>query len=176
MLCFLVFVSYYATYTFLTHAEPSGPIGCERIGTLKIKCCQEHIINRSPSNPAGPLVNYCTDCDIGPGGEPNYQNCSERYIQMFEQDPNPQPPTKPPFSERIPPGVIGETQPLTEQDQNGINQNVPYQQDFAGQLHSSETLGGDNVADDEQNKDFSALSDENNRDVSTIDKENDTNS
>jgi hypothetical protein len=51
----------------------------------------------------------------------------ERYIQMFEQDPNPPTPPKPPFSKRIPPGMIEQTQPLTQQNLNGINENVPPQ-------------------------------------------------
>ena len=150
------------------------PIGCERTGTLKVKCCQESVINRSPSNPAGTVVNYCTDCDIGPSGPPNYQNCSERYVQMLEQDPNP-PPPKPPFSERILPGVIEQTQPLTQQDPNGINENVPPQQQFTEQLSSSETLEGDDVANNEQNNDFTQ-SEENSGEVSVNDEQNDTNS
>lgn len=109
MLCFLVFVSYYTTYAFWAHAAPSGQINCKRTGTLIVTCCQDHIINRSPSNPAGTLVTYCTDCEVGPGGQnppAPLRNCGERYIQVFEQDPNPPPPPKPPFSEQIPPGVI----------------------------------------------------------------------
>jgi len=156
-----IFSSYYATSTFLAHA--AAAMGCERTGTLKVTCCQEHVINRSPSNPAGTVVNYCTDCDIGPGGEPNYQNCSERYIQMFEQDPNPSPPpTKSPFSERIPSGVIEQAQPLTQQNPNGANDNVPPQQDFTEQLSSSGNSVDDSVGDDEeQNSDNNAESEEN---------------
>jgi hypothetical protein len=71
-------------------AEPSGKIGCERTGTLKVKCCQEHIINRSPANPAGTLVNYCTDCELGPGGTyDSIHNCSERYIEAYLEQPPP---------------------------------------------------------------------------------------
>jgi hypothetical protein len=73
--------SSYSFSSFWVFAVPSGPIGCETAGTLKVKCCQYHIINRSPSNPAGTLEAYCTTCDIGPGGPPNYQNCSERELQ-----------------------------------------------------------------------------------------------
>jgi hypothetical protein len=86
--------------TFQALAEPSGPVGCERTGTVKITCCQEHIINRSPANPAGTLVTYCTDCDIGPGGMGNYINCSERYIKMGAE----QPPITPP------PGAVARLQ------------------------------------------------------------------
>jgi hypothetical protein len=147
-----IFGSYYATSTFL--ASAAVPIGCERTGTLKVKCCQEHVINRTPSNPAGTIVNYCTDCDIGPYGEPNYQNCSERYIEMFELDPNP-PPTKSPFGEHVQPGVIEHAQPLTEQDSTNIDENVPPQHEFTEQLSTSETLEGDNAANNEQDSDFS---------------------
>ena len=170
LLCLSMFGSYYTTSTFLAHA--AVPIGCERTGTVKVKCCQEHIINTSPSNPAGTLVNYCTDCDVGSGGV--YQNCSERYVEMFEQDPNP-PPPNPPFSKRIPPGVIEQTQPLIQQDPNGINENVPPQQQFTEQLSSSETFEGDDVANNEQNNDFTQ-SEENNGEVSVNDEQNDTNS
>jgi hypothetical protein len=81
--------------TFRVLADPSGPISCFRTGTVKITCCQDHIINRSPANPAGTLVTYCTDCDIGPGGQlvSGATNCSERYIKMgLEQPPVPVPP------------------------------------------------------------------------------------
>ena len=91
LLFFLVFVSYYTTYAFWAQAEPSGPVGCERTGTVKVTCCQEHIINRNPTNPAGILVTYSTDCDIGsgggkPSGSEGYKNCGERYLLMFEKD------------------------------------------------------------------------------------------
>ena len=92
-------------------------------------------INRSPSNPAGTFVTYCSDCDVGPGGV--YQNCGERYIQMFEVDPN-TPPTNPPFKERIPPGVIEKAQPLTQQNPTGVDENVPSEQGFTEQLSSSD--------------------------------------
>ena len=169
-------MSYYTTYAF--YAEAAGPIKCNRTGTLIVTCCQDNIINRSPSNPAGTLVTYCTDCEVGPGGQDPpapLRNCGERYIQMFEQDPNPPPPPKPPFSERIPPGFIEQAQPLTEQNPNGANDNVPPQQDFTEQL-SSEILEGDNVADNEQNNDFSTLSEENNGEESINNEQNNTNS
>jgi hypothetical protein len=96
---------------------------------------------------------------------------------MFEQDPNQPPPPKPPFGERIPPGVIEQTQPLTQQNPNDINENVPPQQEFTEQLSSSETLDGDNVADNVQNNDFSARSEENNiEDESSNNEQNKTNS
>jgi len=176
LLCFLVFVSYYTTYAFW--AEAAGQINCKRAGTLIVTCCQDHIINRSPSNPAGTLVTYCTDCEVGPGGQDPpapLRNCGERYVQMFEQDPNPPPPPKPPFSERIPPGVIEQTQPLTQQNPNDINENVPPQQEFTEQLSSSETFEGDDVANNEQNNDFTQ-SEENNGEVNVNDEQNDTNS
>jgi len=178
LLCFVVFVSYYTTYAFW--AEAAGQINCKRTGTLIVTCCQDHIINRSPSNPAGTLVTYCTDCEVGPGGQDPpapLRNCGERYVQMFEQNPNQPPPPKPPFSERIPPGVIEQTQPLTQQNPNDINENVPPQQEFTEQLSSSETLEGDNVADNVQNNDFSAQSEENNIDgESSNNEQNNTNS
>jgi len=177
LLCFLVFVSYYITYDFW--AEGAGPINCKRAGTLIVTCCQDHIINRSPSNPAGTLVTYCTDCEVGPGGQDPpapLRNCGERYVQMFEKDPNQPPPPKPPFSERIPSGVIEQSQPLTQQDPNDINKNVPPQQDFTEQLSSSETFEGDNVADNKQNNGFSTQSEENNGEERINDERNDTNS
>jgi hypothetical protein len=65
-------------------AEPSGPIDCRRTGTVAVTCCQEHIINRSPSNPAGTLVKYCTDCNIyyDQAGDWHIKDCGERYIAM----------------------------------------------------------------------------------------------
>lgn len=80
-----------SSITLLVLAEPSGPVGCERTGTVKVTCCQEHIINRSPANPAGTLVTYCTDCDIAPGSTA-FVNCSERYIRMGIETPVPVPP------------------------------------------------------------------------------------
>jgi len=172
LLCLSIFGSYYTTSTFLVHAAVA--IGCEKTGTLKVKCCQEHIINKSPSNPAGTLVNYCTDCDVGLGGVK--QNCSERYIQFFEQESNP-PPTKSPFKERLPSGVIEQSQPLTQQNPNGVNENIPSQQEFTEQLSSSETLEGDNVVENVQNNDFSEQSEENNiEDESNDNEQNNANS
>jgi hypothetical protein len=83
-----------SSITLRVLAEPSGGISCQRTGTLIVTCCQDHIINRSPANPAGTLVTYCTDCQVGRGGtgEPLY-DCSERYIKMgLEQPPVPVPP------------------------------------------------------------------------------------
>jgi hypothetical protein len=95
---------------------------------------------------------------------------------MFEQDPNPPPPPKPPFSERIPPGVIENSQPLTQQDSNDINQNVPPQQDLSEQLSTPETFEEDNVGDNGQNNDISTQSEENNGEENTNNEQNDTNS
>jgi hypothetical protein len=137
-----LFSSYYTTYAFFVNAEPSGKVGCERTGTLKVKCCQYHIINKSPSNPAGSLVNYCTDCDVGPGGVP--QNCGERYIDSVItglEDPKPEKDT--PFKEHIPPGVIEKAEPIIEGNPNNPGEKVQPQQGFTGQL-SSETLEGNN--------------------------------
>ncbi len=169
-----VIISYYTTYAVL--AETAGQVNCKRSGTLIVTCCQDHIINRSPSNPAGTLVTYCTDCEVGPGGQDPpapLRNCGERYVQMFEQDPNPPPPPKPPFSERIPPGVI-ETQPLTQQNPNGINENVIPQQEFAEQSSPSETFEGDDITNSEQNNDFTE-SEENDGEMTVNDGQNDTN-
>ena len=68
-----------------------------------------------------------------------------------------------------------QTQPLTQQNPNGINENVPPQQEFTEQLSSSETFEGDDVANDEQNNDFTQ-SEENNGEVNVYDEQNDTNS
>jgi hypothetical protein len=95
---------------------------------------------------------------------------------MFEQDPNPPPPPKPPFSERIPPGVLEQTQPLTQQDSNDINENVPTQQDLSEQLLSSDTFEEDNVGYNEQNNDISTQSEENTAEESINSEQNDTNS
>jgi hypothetical protein len=95
---------------------------------------------------------------------------------MFEQDPNPPPPPKPPFSERIPPGVLEQTQPLTQQDSNDINENVPTQQDLSEQLLSSDTFEEDNVGYNEQNNDISTRSEENTEEESINSEQNDTNS
>ncbi|HKR73716.1 MAG TPA: hypothetical protein VJR94_06350, partial [Candidatus Nitrosocosmicus sp.] len=177
LLSFLVFVSYYTTYAF--YAEAAGPIKCDRTGTLIVTCCQDHIINRSPSNPAGTLVTYCTDCEVGPGGQDPpapLRNCGERYVQMFEQDPNPPPPPKPPFGERIPPGVLEQTQPLIQRDPNDINENVAPQQDLAEQPSSPETFEGSNVANNEETNDFGTQSEENTEEESINGEQNDTNS
>jgi len=176
-----VFISYYTTYAFFAYGAPSGQVYCNQTGTVKVTCCQEHIINRSPSNPAGTLVTYCTDCDIGSGGtnwdgSGNYKNCGERYIQAFEQDPN-TPPTNPQFKERIPPGVIEQSQPLTPQDSSNVGENVPSQQGFTEQLSSSDNSIDDSVGDDKQNNDNNAKSEENtNENENNENGQNNTNS
>src|SRR5918996_2982342 len=112
-LAFALIYSSYSLSTFWVFAEPSGGISCKRTGTLKATCCQDHIINRSPSNPAGTLVTYCTDCDLGPGGGySSLQNCSERYIAAAAEEPTPTP--TPPILDRVPPGVLGDL-PTVEQ-------------------------------------------------------------
>ena len=104
--------SSYSLSTFWVFAEPSGSIKCHRSGTLKETCCQDHIINRSPSNPAGTLVTYCTDCDIGPGGGfSSFHNCSERYIQAAEE------PTPTPTPSLTVPGSIPEDGVLEQPEQ-----------------------------------------------------------
>jgi hypothetical protein len=57
-------------------------------------------------------VQYCTDCDIGPGGV--YQNCSERYqpLRPGAQEPTPPPPTGTMTPGNLPntaPPLFGET-------------------------------------------------------------------
>ena len=169
-----VFISYYTIYAFFAYGAPSGRVDCKITGTVKVTCCQEHIINRSPSNPAGTLVTYCSDCDVGPGGV--YQNCGERYIQMFEVDPN-TPPTNPPFKERIPPGVIEQAQPLTQQNPTGVDENVPSEQGFTEQLSSSDNSVDDGAGDNEQNNDNNEESDENSNEIENNENgQNNTNS
>jgi hypothetical protein len=67
-----------------------------------VRCCQEHIINRSPANPAGSLVEYCTDCSKIYDSEGNWhvQNCGDRYIRMSAEDP----------STPVPPGALARLQ------------------------------------------------------------------
>jgi hypothetical protein len=95
---------YYITALFVS-AEPYGEITCKRTGTLKVKCCQLH--SEKTSGGIGfDIVQYCTDCDVGPGGV--RQNCSERYIEMSaEQPPGPSLPTPPIAGENIVPGDTG---------------------------------------------------------------------
>jgi hypothetical protein len=90
-LSLLVVVMYSSSSFIPFQASAAGPISCNRTGTMKITCCQDHVINRTPANPAGTLVTYCTDCDVtgvgesvGPAG---YTNCGERYIQMSAEEP-----------------------------------------------------------------------------------------
>jgi hypothetical protein len=92
-------------------AEPSGSMTCYRTGTLTRTCCQDHIINRSPSNPAGTLVTYCTDCKVGPGGTSD--ECGERYIPMGAEQPlTPIPPAA--VARLQEGGVLGEATTLPE--------------------------------------------------------------
>ena len=168
---FLVFVSYYTPYVVRVEAEPSGPVGCERSGTVKVTCCQDHIINCSPTNPAGTLVTYCTDCDIL-STELGYTNCGERYIPGFEKDPNP--PTQSPFEKQIPPGVIEQSQPLTQQDSNGSDENNTSQHSPKEQLSSSDNSIKGNLVDDVQNNDNNAESENNNNENENNDNEADS--
>lgn len=113
---FLAITLIYSSYSlsaFRASAVFKGGVGgplCYQTGTLTMTCCQEFIINRSPANPAGTLVTYCTDCEVGPGGV--IQNCGERYIQMGAQEPTPTP--TPPVFDPVPPGVL-ENLPTLEQ-------------------------------------------------------------
>lgn len=78
-------------------ANAAGPISCNRTGTVTITCCQDQVINRTPANPAGTLVTYCTDCEVGPiYGEAVPENCGERYIQMSAEEP----------ATPVPPGAV----------------------------------------------------------------------
>jgi hypothetical protein len=121
LISFLAFALVYSSYSSSAFwAFAAGPINCSFSGTLKVTCCQDHIINQSIDNPAGTLVTYCTDCDIGPGGYTgtvgnpygNLSNCSERYIQAFTQDPTPTP--TPPLFGREPPEALENLQTLEQ--------------------------------------------------------------
>ena len=109
---FLIMALIYSSYSSASwvSAVPSGRIKCDRTGTLIVTCCQDHIINRSPSNPAGTLVTYCTDCQVGTGGtnEPLH-DCGERYIK-YSQQPTP-PPTGPLAKPLQPDGVLEQSPP-----------------------------------------------------------------
>lgn len=89
--------SIYSSSSFVPfEASAATEIKCERTGTAKVTCCQDHVINRSPANPAGTLVTYCTDCEvtITDVGYLGYTNCSERYIEMSAEEPGlPVPPS-----------------------------------------------------------------------------------
>jgi hypothetical protein len=115
VILFLIVALIYSSYssTPLVSAVPSGAIGCERTGTLTVTCCQRHIINRSPANPAGILQNLCTDCKVGPGGE--YYEYSERYIDIGRGNapPPPPPPTGPLAKPLQPDGVLEQSPPPT---------------------------------------------------------------
>jgi hypothetical protein len=103
---------YYITALFV-YAEPYGEITCKSTGTLKVKCCQLHF-EKTSGGIGFDIVEYCTDCDVGPGGV--RQNCSARYIEMSaEQPPGPSLPTPPIAGENIVPGDTGvlEQQPQT---------------------------------------------------------------
>ena len=70
-----------------------------------VTCCQDHVINQSPDNPAGTLVTYCTDCQVGPEGIGIASGtCGDRYIKAFTQDPTPTP--TPPLFGRAPLGAL----------------------------------------------------------------------
>ena len=113
MVISVLVITYVSSATF--SALAAGPISCDRTGTMTVTCCQDHIVNRSPANPAG-LVRYCTDCTVGPGGYTgtvdnpfgNLSDCGERYIDMSaEQPPTPSLPTLPIAGENIVPGDTG---------------------------------------------------------------------
>ena len=72
--------------------------------------------------------------------------------------------------------MLEQTQPLTQQDSNDINENVPTQQDLSEQLLSSDTFEEDNVGYNEQNNDISTQSEENTEEESINSEQNDTNS
>jgi hypothetical protein len=106
----LVVVLIHSSYSFSIFVY-AVQINCSETGTLTVTCCQDHVINRSPSNPAGTLVTYCTDCDVKPGGSKilegpykglynvnQLQNCGERYIDVKSE----QPPTSSPFDPTAP--------------------------------------------------------------------------
>lgn len=104
LLTFALIFDYYKPDLFVS-AEPYGPIGCERIGTLKVKCCQEHMV-KSSTGIGFEIVNYCTECDVGPGGVK--QNCSDRYIS-FDKVIQKEDPTTPPTTPSLPtPPTTGE--------------------------------------------------------------------
>jgi len=116
-------------------AEPSGPVGCEVSGTVKVTCCQEYIINRSPANPAGTLVTYCTDCDVAPGNTA-FVNCSERYIRMGIERPVP-----------VPPGAVAKLQEsgglqggVLEKSTTSPNLSQSMGQNFGGLLQNENNL------------------------------------
>jgi len=117
-LAFALIYSSYFSSTFWVFA--AGAITCSQTGTVTVTCCQDHVVNRSPSNPAGTVVTYCTDCQVSPGGTgvgvlPGQYNinqlhdCSERYIAASAEEP---PPT--PVPSRLPPGVLGDLPTLEE--------------------------------------------------------------
>jgi hypothetical protein len=91
---FIVASIYSFSYSTTFQASAAGPIRCERTGTVKMTCCQDQVINRTPANPAGTLVTYCTDCDVSVYGEDFPTGCGERYIEMSAEEPGlPVPPS-----------------------------------------------------------------------------------
>lgn len=150
----LVYSSLFSS-AFLVYA--ASEINCSQTGTMTVTCCQDAVINRSPSNPAGTLVTYCTDCEVAPGGANQgapggfinlnqLRNCGERYIDMkAEEPPRPSLPTVPgSFPED---GVLEQTEqpeqstePQDNQDDNqgGIpiiknNENLPLDNEISEQ-------------------------------------------
>lgn len=118
---FIVASIYSFSYSTTFQASAAGPIDCRQTGTVTVTCCQDHVINQSPSNPAGTLVTYCTDCQIGsggtdapgagPGGTYNVHDCSERYIPMAAEQPPI--PVAPGALARLQ-GILGEATTLPE--------------------------------------------------------------
>lgn len=106
------FCSFFPSLTFQALAEPSGQIDCKRTGTVAVTCCQDHIINRSPANPAGTLVTYCTDCNIyyDTAGDWHVRDCGERYIAVAAEEPINVPPS---VLKRLQ-GIFGEATTLPE--------------------------------------------------------------
>ena len=83
----------------------------------------------------------------------------------------------PPFSERIPPGVIEQSQPLTQQDSSNVEESVPSQDGFTEQSSSSGNSIDDSVVDDKQNNNYNAESEENtNENENNENGQNNTNS
>ena len=107
-----VIYSSFPSTAFQALAEPSGQIHCKRTGTVAATCCQDHIINRSPANPAGTLVTYCTDCNyyVDTAGDYHIKDCGERYIAMAAEEPI----TVPPSAVKQLQGILGEATTLPE--------------------------------------------------------------
>ncbi|WP_458744672.1 hypothetical protein [Candidatus Nitrosocosmicus sp. T] len=157
----LVYSSLFSS-AFLIYAATQ--INCDRTGTMTVTCCQDHVINQGPSNPAGTLVTYCTDCEVAPGGphegvQPGYtnlnqlRNCGERYIDMkAEEPPRPSLPTVPGSLPED--GVLEQTEqpeqstePQDNQDDNqgGIptiknNENLPLDNEITEQSDTEDGI------------------------------------